>query len=325
MSLNPSQSRKALTWSVEYEATCFEQLAEQLIPKFQATLIEEDLNDNLKSELLNLYIPLADWMASKEIAYPLIIGVNGAQGSGKSTLCRILKPILEDGFNKSVLCLSLDDFYFSKKKRLDLASTVHPLLETRGVPGTHDVERLTSLLSHLKENRSVNDLLIPVFDKSKDDVVAEAYWRKVDGIVDIVLLEGWCVGAKPQTSGQLEIPINILEEKEDSTGYWREYVNNQLKGPYQTLFDLIDCQVMLKVPDMESVINWRCLQEEKLAKKCKEEGFSETQLMSKNLIARFIMYFERITQECLQNMPSTADLVLQLNHEHYVDNVIIKS
>ena len=70
---------------------------------------------------------------------PLIIGINGSQGSGKSTLADYLCTMLNERYQLRCVSLSLDDFYLTKLERQQLASQVHPLLETRGVPGTHDI------------------------------------------------------------------------------------------------------------------------------------------------------------------------------------------
>src|SRR6185437_8649015 len=69
---------------------------------------------------------------------PLVLGLCGAQGSGKSILARSLADRFASR-GRRVAVLSLDDLYLTKAERSRLAQEVHPLLGTRGVPGTHDV------------------------------------------------------------------------------------------------------------------------------------------------------------------------------------------
>lgn len=307
-------------WKVDKQTAT--KLAQILRPIFKAEIEKEHLGGEILPLLDSLYFPLAAWVANKHINSPIIIGINGAQGSGKSTLCKILSSLISTGFGKSVLQLSIDDLYLSRKKRYQLARDIHPLLETRGVPGTHDVERGIRILSRLKQKTPLDKTdKIPVFDKATDDQLAEKQWREITRSVDIILFEGWCVGAKAQDNSRLKKAVNQLEEQQDADGIWRDYINSQLAGPYKELFDLIDYQIMLKVPDMASVLEWRGLQEKKLALSCDRNALSRTKIMSEKELLRFIMHFERITAETLQTMPATADIVLQLNKDHQVCDV----
>ena len=140
---------------------------------------------------------------------PLVVGISGAQGSGKTTLSAFLEAWLEREEGLSAATLSLDDCYLDNASRQALAAEVHPLLVTRGVPGTHDVELAASLLDAL--TASTGEVRLPVFDKVRDDRAPEASWRRVRAPVDVVLFEGWCVGARPQPAAALAAPINELE------------------------------------------------------------------------------------------------------------------
>jgi len=285
-------------------------------PELDAFIKSEKLNDDFKSSFSSVYLPLAKWINNKYAEKPLIIGINGAQGSGKSTLSKLLARVLKTVFNQSVLHLSIDDLYLSKKNRLCLSNTIHPLLKVRGVPGTHDVELGIKLLNNIKTSKN-KQIKIPVFDKSIDDLLSQNNWRLIENKIDIVLFEGWCVGAEAQSKNELTKSINRLEENEDANLHWRNYVNLQLSNKYKELFSYIDYLIMLQVPDMNSVFEWRSLQENKL----KHRGVKNNKTMSEKEIKKFIMYFERITRHCLSEMPDRADVLLKLNKAHQVDSV----
>ena len=300
-------------------------LSKKLLPIFTALIEQEKLDKSILPQLNSLYLPLAACLAGKHSYTPIVVGINGAQGAGKSTLSKILKALLAHGFDKSVVHLSIDDLYLSRQRREALAQSIHPLFKTRGVPGTHDVELGKTILSALTRGDSALPIKIPVFDKAQDDLLPESEWLLVDEPVDIVLFEGWCVGSRAQNQQALNHSVNDLEQNEDEHAVWRKYVNAQLEGPYQELFGLIDCLVMLKVPDMESVFEWRNLQEEKLQAHCEKERASTSKLMSEAEVKRFIMHFERITRESLKEMPDRADVLLALNKHHQVNAVRVAS
>lgn len=301
-----------------------QKLYESCLPAFTNILKQEHLDKELLSQLSELYLPLTAWLANKHKNKPIIIGINGAQGSGKSTLSKILKSLLSCAFNKSVVHLSIDDLYFSREKRKHLAKEIHPLLSVRGVPGTHDIELGKKLLSRLIDFVDGSTVHIPVFNKAEDDLYPESAWIPVTQPVDIILFEGWCVGACAQHESELVDEVNELEKNEDPDGVWRNYVNSQLAGPYQSLFNYIDYLVMLKVPDMASVFEWRKLQEEKLAVKLQQTNQPVTHLMTTSEISRFIMHYERLTRSTLNEMPDRTDILLELNKEHKIFNVEVK-
>lgn len=289
---------------------------------YRELLEQEKLPDDeqLFSMLDELYLPLAQWVSEAHHEQPLIIGINGAQGSGKSTLGRILQCLLEQVFAKKVVTLSIDDLYLTRSERMQLAKRVHPLLATRGVPGTHDVKLGIDLLARLKQGQ-FSDLCLPQFDKATDDRKSAAESKVVQSPVDIILFEGWCVGAIPQQDQDLYSPVNQLEAEEDEQGAWRRYVNQQLASSYQELFDYIDRLIMLKVPHMESVYEWRLLQEHKLKENQLRAGQESSHVMSDQQLRHFIMHYERITKHLLTEMPSRADVVLELNDDHLVEHV----
>jgi len=290
------------------------ELLDFLQPVFGGELSLNRLPVELSAELPRLYLPLAAWLnQQRQQGKPLLVGLNGSQGSGKSTLCNLLKWILEAAFECTTCIISIDDLYLTKAARQQLGQDVHPLLATRGVPGTHDIPLGLKLLKNLKSGDEPQEIEIPRFNKAIDDRLPEDAWDGLTTPVDLILFEGWCVGATPQSDADLDIPINDLEEKEDPDGRWRSYVNDQLKGPYKELFSLIDLQLMLKIPDWQMVYHWRKKQEQQLAAKHSGSG-----LMGEAALQRFIMHYERLTKHQLAALPEKADLVMQLNQHQRV-------
>lgn len=235
---------------------------------------------------------------------PLVVGINGTQGSGKTTLADYLVTQLTHEHGLKALSVSLDDFYFSQSKRQQLAQSVHPLLKTRGVPGTHDLELAIKTFNKLQAKEPV---AISAFDKTQDNPFAQTQWHYVDEPVDVIVLEGWCLGVKPQLNSQLLEPINELEQQQDSDGTWRSYVNEKLHA-YQALFALIDVWAMFKAPSFECVYNWRLEQEKKLV------AYNQSnKIMDAAAIKEFIQYFQRLTEHALTTLPQ------EVNHLFILD------
>ena len=232
---------------------------------------------------------------------PLVVGLCGAQGSGKSTVSAALAARFE-----RAVTFSLDDLYLGRTARLDLARRIHPLLATRGVPGTHDPLLGLEVLNALKKGESV---ALPCFDKAQDDRAPCDSWPIVEAGCDLVIFEGWCVGARPQVAEDLVEPVNRLEAEEDRDGCWRRFVNEALAGPYQHLFDCIDLLALLAAPDWDTVLEWRIQQEQEL-RATSPGGIG---VMDDRAVARFVSHFERLTRHILAEMPQRADLVLHLN------------
>lgn len=219
--------------------------------------------------------------------------------------------------------LSIDDLYLSKAARAALARDVHPLLRTRGVPGTHDIELGKRVMAELADTRSGAHTRIPRFNKAKDDVRPETEWELFEGPADVVLFEGWCVGARAEPVAALETPINALERDEDKDGVWRGYVNAALRGPYQALFDRIDCLILLKAPDFDVVFNWRRQQEQELEASYRAAG-RQGAFMSDAELRRFIMHYERLTRHILSDMPNYADVVASLSADRSVAGLVAR-
>lgn len=243
-------------------------------------------------------IAAIDAAAARRPDRPLVVGICGAQGSGKSTLVARLAGRLD-----RAVALSLDDLYLTRAERMALARDVHPLLRTRGVPGTHDVDLGLTVLAALDRGGAVP---LPRFDKATDDRAPEAAWPIAPANTRILLFEGWCVGAQPQPREALAEPVNALERDEDRDGVWRAYVNAMLGGPYRALFDRIDLLILLAAPGWDVVHDWRLEQEAAL----RRSGAQGDAIMTGAEVARFIRHYERLTRHILAEMPDRADIVI---------------
>ena len=278
----------------------------------------------------------AVWIIRQRKIAPIDVwvqGISGGQGSGKSTFAMLLKLVFERVHGLRVLTLSLDDFYLTRKERKALSEQVTPLLETRGVPGTHDVNLMNRIIADVCANRQT---LVPRFDKAIDD--REQDLEIVDAGVDILIVEGWCLGATGYSQSdiqqqQLCDPVNTLESIEDKDYIWRRYVNSQLTGEgYQALFRSFGGLFYLAIPNWEAVMQWRSLQETKLVAAKAQHLDSKTRLIDENGehdqasgeiktmdrsgIERFIMFYERLTKKMLVETSNTADFTFSLNKEH---------
>ncbi|MGD8860864.1 MAG: HAD-IIB family hydrolase [Myxococcales bacterium] len=278
-----------------------------------------DLPEEVVLVLCRAYAPLAAWLGERRrtLGRPIVVGVNGAQGTGKSTLLALLTRLLAQQGTLRGAGLSLDDLYLTAAQRADLGRRVHPLLATRGVPGTHDLELAHGVLDAL--TRTQGPVALPTFDKARDDRAPRERWPTVQAPCDVVVLEGWCVGARSQESAELAEPVNALEREQDADGGWRRFVNAQLEGSYATLFARLDALVMLTVPDMDCVRRWRIEQEHALFRRLQREGRPGA-AMDDAAVERFVQFFERLTCAILEEMPGRADVVFELDRDHRIVN-----
>lgn len=282
-------------------------------------LIQEmHLPDAFETTVTQVYLPLMQYIVNLKQQKPLFISINGAQGSGKSTLTYFLQQLIENETSLRVANVSLDDFYATRRQRQTLGKTIHPLLTTRGVPGTHDMELMQSTLFRLLEGKACR---IPRFDKSMDDRCPEEQWTEQPP-VDIVLFEGWCNHSPAQSAAELVEPINQLEAEEDPDGSWRHYVNQKLKLYQQNIFSHADLCIMLKAADFEHVYQWRRLQEHKLRNK--QSAGQKQRIMTDAELRRFIQHYERISRHTLKHLPELADIVIPVNPDHSINQIIMQ-
>ena len=244
-----------------------------------------------------------------QTARPFVLGICGAQGSGKSTLVAALAERLTDE-GIATATLSLDDLYLTRGERQRLASEVHPLFATRGVPGTHDIALGLGVLDALARGEAAP---LPRFDKALDDRLPPADWPIALAGTQVVLFEGWCLGARAQQAEALAAPVNALEQSEDAAAIWRCHANAALSAPYRQLFDRIDQLVLLAAPSWEVVAQWREQQEAELRAQTSGAG-----VMTPAQVTRFIQHYERLTRWILAEMPERADMVVRLGEQREV-------
>jgi D-glycerate 3-kinase len=237
-----------------------------------------------------------------------LVGLNGAQGSGKSTLTRLVAEALERFHGRRVASLSLDDFYLPKADRERLARHVHLLCKTRGVPGTHDVALLSTTLDRLAKATPSRPTLLPRFDKLADDRVPFGEWPTLVGRPDAILLEGWCVGIRAADLPPYDGPINTLERAEDPDGVWFRWSLDAL-GAYEPLWDRLGLLVSIEVPDLETVIDSRLKQEQGLTAASGGAG------MDRAAVTRFVEHYERYTRALWAAMPDRADMLFRRNRD----------
>ena len=270
-------------------------------------MAEERLPASYEAVVREVAVPLVERIATAARAGGIVVGICGPQASGKSTLTAVLARLLERRGLKTAP-LSLDDLYLTRAERRELAARVHPLLAVRGVPGTHDVGLGVEMLAAL---RTPGTHERPVFEKAHDD--RRARGAPFEGPADVVLFEGWCVGARAQPDAALATPVNALEAQRDADGAWRGFVNAALAGPYQQLFGALDLLVLLRAPSFEVVLGWRIEQERKLRERLAREGADASRAMSDGEVEAFIAHYERLTRWILAEMPARADVVVALD------------
>jgi len=290
---------------------CFEFISSQETKKYKFK--------NKKRMIKSFLIPVSFWISKRvNKKKPLIIGLAGGQGSGKTTISSILTLILKRYFKLNVCKVSIDDFYKTRKDRKLLSKKKHDLLMTRGVPGTHDINLLLSFFKKIK-SKNFKTLQIPTFNKAIDDRCSKTLWQKIKIKPDVIIFEGWCVGARAQTSSQLIKPINSLEKFHDQDAKWRSYVNNQMKTKYKTLFKHLDGLLYLKAKNFSLLREWRLKQERKLWIQTKNK--KNLKIMSSADVTNFMQTYQRITQQMFKDAIKSSSIIMDLNSKHQIQKV----
>ena len=301
---------------------CFNKVKKDCIKfiKSQETVTEKF---KAKEEMIKSFlIPICFWIAKKaNNKTPYFVGLAGGQGTGKTTISSILKIILTKYFKLKVFKISLDDFYKTRKDRISLSKKVHPMLLTRGVPGTHDINIMLSFFKKIKSKKFKN-LKVPSFDKAIDDRFNKKYWHNIKERPDVIIFEGWCVGAKPEKNSSLKKSINSMEKANDTKFVWRKFINQQLKSKYKKLYSELNCLIYLKAKNFKLLQKWRLKQEQKLWSKTKKK--SKNKLMSKRDVINFMQTYQRITENMFRIMPKHASIVMHLNSNHQIKSTLYK-
>ena len=196
------------------------------------------------------------------------------------------------------------------------------MLMTRGVPGTHDVQMMLNFFKKAK-SKNFKKIELPNFNKAIDDRSPKKNWYKIKEKPDVIIFEGWCVGAKAELSKNLKKPINYMEKSNDQKLVWRNYVNQQLKTNYRKLYSQLNCMIYLKAKNFSLLQKWRLKQEHKLKLKTKRASIHK--IMNKGDVINFMQTYQRITENMFKKMPRYASIILNLNSNHQIKSAVYKS
>jgi D-glycerate 3-kinase len=301
---------------------CFSKVKKDCFKFISSQETKRDKFKNKDKMIKSFLIPVSIWIAKRaNKKKPLMIGLAGGQGSGKTTISSILTLILQKYFKLNVFKVSIDDFYKTRKDRKLLSKNKHPLLMTRGVPGTHDIDLMLSFFKKVK-SKKFKSLEVPKFNKAIDDRCKKSLWYKIKSKPDVVIFEGWCVGARAQTNKQLKPTINSLERVYDQGIKWRSHVNNQLKTKYKTLFKQLDGLLYIKAKNFNLLRNWRLKQERKLWVQTKNK--KNLKIMSSEDVINFMQTYQRITQQMFKDALKSSSIIMNLNSNHQIQSIKFK-
>ena len=177
---------------------CFGKVKKDCLKFIKSQETKADKFKNKERMIKSFLIPLCFWISKK--AYkkrPYFVGLAGGQGTGKTTISSLIRIILTKYFNYNVFRISIDDFYKTRKERINLSIRVHPMLLTRGVPGTHDTNMMLNFFKKSK-SKKFKRLKLPTFNKAIDDRFNKKRWYNLKKRPDVIIFEGWCVGAKSE-------------------------------------------------------------------------------------------------------------------------------
>ena len=301
---------------------CFDKVKKDCLKFIKSQETKADKFKNKERMIKSFLIPLCFWISKK--AYkkrPYFIGLAGGQGTGKTTISSLIKIILIKYFKLKVFRISIDDFYKTRKERIGLSKRIHPMLLTRGVPGTHDINMMLSFFKKVKDEK-FKKLKLPTFNKAIDDRFSKNRWYNLKNKPDVIIFEGWCVGAKSEKNNTLKKTINSMEKAKDQKQIWRKYVNDQLKSKYKNLYSQLNCLIYLKAKNFKLLQKWRLKQERKLWLSSKIK--SNLKIMSKGDVLNFMQTYQRITQNMFRYMPKYASIILKLNSNHQIKSAVYK-
>ena len=308
---------------MEQFSLCFGNVKKDCLKFIKSQETKADRFKNKERMIKSFLIPLCFWISKKaEKKRPYFVGLAGGQGTGKTTISSLIKIILTKYFKLNVFRISIDDFYKTRKERINLSKRVHPMLLTRGVPGTHDINMMLDFFKKSK-SKKFKKLRLPTFNKAIDDRFSKKHWYNLKKKPDVIIFEGWCVGAKSEKNDTLKKTINSMEKTKDQKQIWRKYVNDQLKTKYRKLYSQLNCLIYLKAKDFSLLQKWRLKQERKLWIRSKKS--SNTKIMSKEDVLSFMQTYQRVTQNMFRHMPKYASIIINLNSNHQIKSAIYKN
>ena len=301
---------------------CFGRVKKDCLKFIKSQETKADKFKNKEKMIKSFLIPLCFWISEKvDKKRPYFVGLAGGQGTGKTTISSLIRIILIKYFKLKVFRISIDDFYKTRKERISLSKRIHPMLLTRGVPGTHDINMMLSFFKKVK-SKKFKRLKLPTFNKAIDDRSNKKSWYELNEKPDVIIFEGWCVGAKSESNNTLKKTINSMEKTKDQKKIWRKYVNYQLKSKYKNLYSQLNCLIYLKAKNFNLLQKWRLKQERKLWIKSKMK--SNSKIMSKGDVINFMQTYQRITQNMFRYTPKYASIILNLNSNHHIKSVVYK-
>ena len=140
--------------------------------------------------------------------------------------------------------------------------------------------------------------------------------------MQLIFLEGWCVGLSPQSESELEVPINPMEAEQDPSLVWRREVNRQLANGYRDVFGQLDALLLLQAPSFDAVFEWRWQQEQRLSEQFqKDHPDKPDPTMSRSEVADFVLHYQRLTEHALKTLPDQADFVWELASDRAVERM----
>ena len=299
---------------------CFDKVKKDCLKFIKSQETKADKFKNKEKMIKSFLIPLCFWISKKaEKRRPYFVGLAGGQGTGKTTISSLIRIILTKYFRLNVFRISIDDFYKTRKERINLSKRVHPMLLTRGVPGTHDINMMLNFFRKSK-SKKFKRLKLPTFNKAIDDRYNKKKWYDLKKRPDVIIFEGWCVGAKSEKNTTLNKAINSLERAKDQKKIWRKHVNHQLKSKYKNLYSQLNCLIYLKAKNFSLLQKWRLKQERKLWVQSKVKS----KIMSRGDVLNFMQTYQRITQNMFRNMPKYASVIFNLNSNHQIKSAVYK-
>ena len=302
---------------------CFDNVKKDCLNFIKSQETKADKFKNKERMIKSFLIPLCFWISKKASKKrPYFVGLAGGQGTGKTTISSLVRIILIKYFKLKVFRISIDDFYKTRKERMNLSKRIHPMLLTRGVPGTHDINMMLDFFRKVK-SKKFKRLKLPTFNKAIDDRFNRKRWYDLKNRPDVIIFEGWCVGAKSEKNTTLKKTINSMEKAKDQKQIWRKYVNQQLKSKYKNLYSQLNCLVYLKAKNFNLLQKWRLKQERKLWLNSKRK--SNLKIMSKGDVINFMQTYQRITQNMFRYMPKYASIILNLNSNHQIKSAVYKN
>ena len=301
---------------------CFSKVKKDCLKFIKSQETNTDKFKDKERMIKSYLIPLCFWISKKaNIKKPYFVGLAGGQGTGKTTTSSLIKIILSKYFKLDVFRISIDDFYKTRKERISLSKRIHPMFMTRGVPGTHDINMMLNFFKKSK-SKKFKRLKLPIFNKAIDDRFSKKHWYDLKKKPDVIIFEGWCVGAKSEKNNTLKKTINSMEKTKDQKQIWRKYVNDQLKSKYKKLYSQLNCLIYLKAKDFSLLQKWRLKQERKLWIKSKKN--LNTKIMSKDNVLTFMQTYQRVTQNMFKYTPKYASVIINLNSNHQIKSAVYK-